>query len=140
MPRNKKTKDQFDVKTKWQVIETNPPYQEGLKRIIKSGRYEKIKAQIDTFKKVIEAGKVFSRNKSEIENLNIKVLTNHSFADYELKFRGADNNLRLLYSVIKSDTILYNEAEDEYQKYNLVVFMAIGTHSQVRTTTSALQE
>lgn len=139
MPRNKKAENQFDVKTKWQVIETNPPYQEGLKRIIKSGRYEKIKAQIVTFKKVIEAGKVFSRNKSEIENLNIKVLINHPLAEYELKFRGADNNLRLLYSVIKSDTILYNEAEDEYQRYNLVVFMAIGTHSQVRTTASLVE-
>lgn len=133
--KNKKGKkqDQLDVKIKWDVIENNPLYLKGLKRISKSGRYEDIKAQINTFKKIIKAGKVFNRDKSEIENLDLDILTDHKLADYELKFKNSDNNLRLLYSVVLSDTIIYNEEEGEYQKHHLVVFIAIGTHSQVKT-------
>lgn len=127
-----------EIEIDWIIDQEDLNYKAGIERLIKSGRWSRIEAQINTFKEVIKSGKIFSRNKADIKNITIKTLTDHKLADYELKFRGADNNLRLIYSVVKSD-IIFDKTENKHKRYITVVFLGIGTHSQVRTTASLIE-
>lgn len=121
-----------EIEIVWSVDQEDLNYKAGIERLTKSGRWPRIEAQINTFKEVIGSGKIFSRNKADIKNLTIKTLTDHKIADYELKFKGADNNLRLTYSIVKSD-IIFDKTKNKYKRYITVVFLGIGTHSQVKT-------
>ena len=128
-----------EVKVVWVVDDSIDTYTKSIKRIKKSGLWDKIEPQIQALVQVITQGKIFSRNKTEINNLELKSLTDHTLADYELKLKSSKNNIRLLYNVFIGNEI-YNKETGEYTQYNTVQFVVIGTHSQVRTTTSALQE
>ena len=128
-----------EVKVIWIIDDSIDTYTKSLKRIKKSGLWDKIKPQIQALEQVITQGKIFSRDKTEINDLELKSLTDHTLADYELKLKSSKNNIRLLYNVFIGNEI-YNKETGEYIQYNTVQFAVIGTHSQVRTTTSALQE
>lgn len=105
-----------EVKVVWIIDDSIDTYTKSLKRIKKSGLWDKIEPQIQALEQVITQGKIFSRDKTEINNLELKSLTDHTLADYELKLKSSKNNIRLLYNVF------------------------IGTHSQVKTTASLQEE
>lgn len=128
-----------EVKVAWIIDNTAEGYTKGIKKIKKSGLWPRVKPQIESFEQVIAKGKIFSRDKSEINNLDLKSLTDHIAAKYEFRLSGGKNNIRLIYNVFIGDET-YVEENNTYQQVNIVQFVAIGTHSDVRTTTSALQE
>ena len=127
-----------EVKIIWVIDDSVDTYTKSLKRIKKSGLWDKIKPQIQALEQVIAQGKIFSRDKTEINNLELKSLTDHTLADYELKLKSSKNNIRLLYNVFIGNEI-YNKETGEYIQYNTAQFVVIGTHSQVRTTASLIE-